>query len=170
MTDASTFAHAARLGELLRARGWRLALAESCTGGGIAAAVTDIAGSSVWFDRAYVAYSEAAKQAMLGVPAELFAAHGAVSLEVARAMARGAASRAGAEVTLAVTGIAGPSGGAPACPVGTVCFAWITPDFGLEAESVRFPGHRKAVRKAAVHHALSVLIERIASGGVDAIA
>jgi len=163
MMDESTQALAARLGELLLARGWRLALAESCTGGGIAAAVTDVAGSSAWFDRAYVVYSASAKQDVLGVPAEMIARFGVVSEEVARAMARAALHRAGVDVALAVTGLAGPSGGSPQCPVGTVCFAWGCPGSMLVARTVHFEGDRHAVRTQAVRFALNALIECLSS-------
>jgi len=163
--DASTRDLAVRLGELLLARGWRLALAESCTGGGIAAAVTDVAGSSAWFDRAYVVYSAAAKREMLGVPTETLARFGAVSEEVARAMAVGASSRAGAEVALAVTGLAGPGGGSPECPVGTVCFAWVCRGSMLVERTVRFAGDRHAVRVEAVRFALNALIECLSDCG-----
>ena len=115
---------AARLGSALRARGLRVATAESCTGGMIAAAITAIAGSSEWFERGFVTYSNEAKHEMLGVPQQAIAAHGAVSEEVALAMADGALARSGADCALSVTGIAGPGGGTRAKPVGIVCLGF----------------------------------------------
>jgi len=155
---------AERAGAALRARGWTAATAESCTGGLVAGAITEIAGSSAWFDRGFVTYSDAAKQAMLGVEAALLDAHGAVSEPVARAMARGALAHSGADVTVAITGIAGPGGGSIAKPVGLVCFAFATREGALEASSHRFDGDRAAVRDAAVAYALEGLA-RLASAG-----
>ena len=148
----------------MRARQWTVAAAESCTGGLIAAAITDIAGSSDWFDRGFVTYSNEAKRQMLGVRAETLAAHGAVSEATAREMAMGALARSGASIAVAVTGIAGPAGGTPAKPVGLVCFAWAKRGGAVEARTERFPGDRAAVRAATVRRALEGLIER-ASGG-----
>nr|WP_315466107.1 CinA family protein [uncultured Rhodoferax sp.] len=143
-------------------RQWMLATAESCTGGMIAAACTDLAGSSAWFERGFVSYSNEAKTDMLGVPAELIAAHGAVSEPVARAMANGALQHSRAQVALSVTGIAGPSGGSPDKPVGTVWFGWATPD-GVWSDMQRFDGDRAAVRAATVRHSLYTLAQRLAS-------
>ncbi len=151
------------LGERLLARGWLLATAESCTGGGIACAVTDIAGSSAWFDRGFVTYSNAAKQDMLGVPAATLAAHGAVSEATARAMASGALARSAAGVAVAVTGVAGPSGGSPAKPVGTVWFAYALAGGAVHARLHRYDGDRAAVRARTVERALGDLI-RLADG------
>ncbi|HMM77909.1 MAG TPA: nicotinamide-nucleotide amidohydrolase family protein [Gammaproteobacteria bacterium] len=151
------------LGERLLARGWLLATAESCTGGGIACAVTDIAGSSAWFDRGFVTYSNAAKQDMLGVPAATLAAHGAVSEATARAMASGALARSAAGVAVAVTGVAGPSGGSPAKPVGTVWFAYALAGSAVHARLHRYDGDRAAVRARTVERALGDLI-RLADG------
>ena len=134
-----------------------LATAESCTGGMIAAACTDLAGSSSWFERGFVSYSNAAKTEMLGVPAALIAEHGAVSEPVARAMAQGALLNSRAQVALAVTGIAGPGGGSADKPVGTVWFAWATPA-GLKSERLLFAGDRAAVRTATLQHSLQGLI------------
>lgn len=134
-----------------------LATAESCTGGMIAAHCTDLAGSSVWFERGFVTYSNAAKTEMLAVDAALIAQHGAVSEAVARAMATGALQHSKAQVAVAVTGIAGPSGGSLDKPVGTVWFAWATPS-GLTSELQEFPGDRAAVRAATVRHALQTLV------------
>ncbi|MCK6424602.1 MAG: nicotinamide-nucleotide amidohydrolase family protein [Burkholderiaceae bacterium] len=149
------------LADRLRRDGWRLACAESCTGGGIAAACTDLAGSSDWFDRGFVTYSNAAKTELLGVEAAAIARHGAVSESVARAMAAGAAERAGTALALSVTGIAGPDGGSPAKPVGTVWFGWRLPDGRVETEHCRFDGDRAAVRAAATRHALAGLLARL---------
>jgi nicotinamide-nucleotide amidase len=125
--DAACLQLAADVGDALQARRWRLATAESCTGGLVAGAVTAVAGSSAWFDRGFVTYSNAAKHEMLAVPSEVIAAHGAVSEPVARAMVEGARARSGAECALSVTGVAGPGGGTPAKPVGMVCFGWLVP-------------------------------------------
>jgi nicotinamide-nucleotide amidase len=148
------------LSEALLARGWRLCTAESCTGGLIAAACTERAGSSDWFERGMVSYSNASKTDLLGVPAELIEAHGAVSAEVAEAMARGAIAHAAAEVSIAVTGVAGPSGGSADKPVGTVWFGWALPGT-CRVERRRFGGDRGAVRRQTVAHALSVLEQAI---------
>jgi nicotinamide-nucleotide amidase len=160
------FALAQRLGELLQAQHAWLTTAESCTAGGVAYAVTQVAGSSAWFDRGFVTYTNAAKQALLGVPEPLLAAHGAVSEPVARAMATGALAASGAQLAVAITGIAGPGGGSPAKPVGTVCFAWArargaagAPANTLVAATRHFAGDRAAVRSAAIIAALQGLID-----------
>lgn len=155
-SDAVLADAAGRLGAALRAAGAKLATAESCTGGWIAKVVTDIAGSSEWFGAGFVTYSNAAKTEMLGVDAGVLAEHGAVSEAVVRAMAAGAKRRAGAELAVAVSGVAGPAGGTPAKPVGTVWFAWDTPA-GIETEHRRFAGDRDAVRRRAVARALEGL-------------
>lgn len=142
----------------LLARRHLLATAESCTGGMIAAACTDLAGSSQWFERGFVTYSNTAKTDMLGVDAGLINQHGAVSEAVARAMVQGAIQRSGAQVAVAVTGVAGPTGGTAAKPVGTVWFGFATPA-GVVTETRRFDGDRAAVRQATVHHALVRLVE-----------
>lgn len=144
----------------LQSRGWMLATAESCTGGLIAAHCTDLPGSSHWFERGFVSYSNAAKQDMLGVPAALIERHGAVSEAVARAMATGAVARSHAQVSIAVTGIAGPGGGSDDKPVGTVWFAWCVGS-RLESERCVFAGDRSAVREATVLHALQGLYLRL---------
>lgn len=149
------------LAQALLARGWKLATAESCTGGLIAAACTELAGSSDWFERGFVTYSNEAKTELLGVDAALIAQHGAVSEVVARAMAFGAVRHSQAQVSVAVTGIAGPSGGSPQKPVGTVWFGFQV-DGRLSSETVRFEGDRAAVRSASVEHALRRLIELLA--------
>jgi nicotinamide-nucleotide amidase len=149
-----------RLAALLRERQWMLATAESCTGGMIAAACTDLAGSSDWFERGFVTYSNEAKIELLGVDAALIDAHGAVSEVVARAMAFGAVRHSRARVSAAVTGIAGPAGGSPEKPVGTVWFAFMV-DGRLSSETRRFDGDRAAVRRQTVDHALQRLVEHI---------
>ncbi len=146
------------LATLLRQRGWRLATAESCTGGMIAAACTDLAGSSDWFERGFVTYSNEAKTALLGVPAGLIASHGAVSEEVARAMAQGALDHAPVQLAVAVTGIAGPGGAVPGKPVGTVWLAWATAA-GVQTERLQLAGDRAAVRAATVQAALHRLVQ-----------
>jgi nicotinamide-nucleotide amidase len=148
---------AAEVGRVLHSKGLLLATAESCTGGGAAQAVTDIAGSSGWFERGFVTYSNAAKSELLGVPAELIAQHGAVSEEVAAAMAAGAVAHSGAHVALSTTGIAGPGGAVPGKPVGTVCFGWAGPG-GTRTERLVFGGDRRAVREQAVAHSLQGLL------------
>lgn len=150
----------ARLARTLLARGWGMATAESCTGGLIAAACTDLSGSSAWFERGFVTYSNEAKTELLGVDAALIAQHGAVSEPVARAMVAGAVARSRAQVAVAVTGVAGPTGGSADKPVGTVWFGLATPA-GIVTETRRFEGDRAAVREATVAHALARLIERI---------
>ncbi len=137
---------AARLGRILGERGLRMCTAESCTGGLIGALVTEIPGSSAWYDRGFVTYSNEAKTELLGVSPATLAKHGAVSAETAAEMALGAAARSRADIAAAVTGIAGPDGGAPDKPVGTVWLAWRFPDGRAERELRRFPGDRRSVR------------------------
>ena len=146
------------MANFLQKKGWFLATAESCTGGMISAACTDLAGSSAWFERGFVTYSNAAKTDMLGVDAALISQHGAVSEAVARAMVQGAIRHSNAQVAVAVTGVAGPTGGTAAKPVGTVWFGFATPA-GVITETHRFDGDRAAVRQATVHHALARLVE-----------
>ena len=146
------------LADALRARGWRIASAESCTGGLIAAACTSVAGSSDWFERGFVTYSNEAKTDLLGVESALVQRHGAVSEEVARAMAEGALRHAPVQLAVAVTGIAGPGGAVPGKPVGTVWLAWGTAA-GLHAERLQLDGDRGAVRAATVAAALRRLLE-----------
>jgi nicotinamide-nucleotide amidase len=146
------------LADSMLKKGWLLATAESCTGGLISAACTDLAGSSTWFERGFVTYSNEAKTAMLGVDAALIAANGAVSEAVARAMVQGAIERSRAQVAVAVTGVAGPTGGSRAKPVGTVWFGFMV-DGSLSSEMLRFDGDRAAVRAATVQHALQRLVE-----------
>jgi nicotinamide-nucleotide amidase len=158
--DPDTPALVRTLADRLQRRRWMMATAESCTGGLIAGACTDLAGSSQWFERGFVTYSNEAKTELLGVDAALIAAHGAVSEPVARAMAEGAAARSRAQVVVAVTGVAGPSGGSPGKPVGTVWFGWSV-NAQVRTECRRFQGDRATVRAATVHHALRTLAEMV---------
>jgi nicotinamide-nucleotide amidase len=147
------------LAALLQKKGWMLSTAESCTGGLIGAACTELAGSSAWFERGFITYSNEAKTELLGVDAAVIAAHGAVSEPVARAMATGAIAHAApSRVALAVTGVAGPTGGTPEKPVGTVWFGWSV-DGDVRTERRRFDGDRATVRTATVRHALQTLVE-----------
>lgn len=149
-----------QLAAKLLQRQWMLATAESCTGGLIAGVCTDLSGSSNWFERGFVTYSNAAKTELLGVPAALIDAHGAVSEEVARAMAEGAVKHSHAQVAVAVTGVAGPTGGTAEKPVGLVWFGFALPGQVL-TEKMHFAGDRAAVRSATVHHALQRLTEML---------
>ena len=150
----------AEVGEALKRRGWTLATAESCTGGWIAQCVTATPGSSGWFDRAMVAYSNAAKISMLGVPEMLILDHGAVSQPVVQAMARGALVHSTADITVAVSGVAGPAGGSDAKPVGTVWIAFSGVGGPERAEGFWYAGDRWAIRAQAVRDALSGLLAR----------
>jgi len=154
---------ARRLGERLVARGLMLVTAESCTGGWVAKTVTDLPGSSQWFDRGFVTYSNAAKQEMLGVGVGILDAHGAVSEPVVRAMVAGALARSRSQVAIAISGIAGPGGGMPDKPVGTVWCAWGVPQGHISACGHCFAGDREAVRLASVRAALAGLLERLPS-------
>lgn len=155
------FAIAMEVGQLLKQRGLMLATAESCTGGGVALAITDIAGSSAWFDCGFVTYSNASKIALLKVPTQTLDQHGAVSEETATAMCQGALRNSRAQLALATTGIAGPDGGVPGKPVGTVCFGWACGE-ALRVETKHFSGDRAAVRAQSVDHALRGLLDFIA--------
>jgi nicotinamide-nucleotide amidase len=154
---------AERVAQRLKARGDTIVTAESCTGGWVAQELTAIAGSSKWFERGFVTYSNEAKQEMLGVRAETLQRHGAVSEETAAEMARGALEKSRGTVALAITGIAGPSGGTPAKPVGTVCFAWATKrgKAGTApcSETRRFSGDREAVRRQSVDYSLEKVLQ-----------
>ncbi len=149
---------AARVGVTLKARGQMLAAAESCTGGWVAQSLTAIAGSSDWFERGFVTYSNAAKQEMLGVSAATLAAHGAVSEQTAREMAQGALAHSRAQLALAITGVAGPGGGTKEKPVGTVCFAWADAGGVLGTQTRHFEGDRESVRRQSVAFALQTLL------------
>ena len=161
-TEKSAAALVDELASLLIGAQWKLATAESCTGGMIAAACTDLAGSSVWFERGFVTYSNAAKIELLGVSQALTENPGAVSEPVVRAMAQGAISNSKAQISLAVTGVAGPTGGSIAKPVGTGWFGFATPQ-GIVTEMRRFKGDRAAVRSATVVHALQRMVELVAA-------
>lgn len=145
------------LAQTLTARGWLMATAESCTGGLIAGACTDVSGSSAWFERGFVTYSNEAKTELIGVDTALIEVHGAVSEAVARAMAEGAIRHSRAQVSVAVTGVAGPTGGSVDKPVGTVWFGWSV-NGHVTTEMQRFDGDRAAVRDATVTHALQKLL------------
>ena len=152
---------AALAGERLKARGFKLVTAESCTGGWVAQAVTSVSGSSDWFERGFVTYSNDAKREMLGVRAETLERTGAVSEETALEMARGALAASRAQVAVSITGVAGPTGGTAAKPVGMVCFGWALAGGGAEAATKRFAGDRGEVRRQAVIFALQGVLERI---------
>lgn len=155
MTSDASLCHALSL--QLRERGWMLTTAESCTGGLIAATCTELAGSSDWFERGFVTYSNAAKSELLSVPAALIKDHGAVSESVVREMALGALKHANAQVSIAVTGIAGPGGGSADKPVGTVWLGWAIQG-QIVTECQQFAGDRAQVRAATVRYALSRLL------------
>jgi nicotinamide-nucleotide amidase len=161
MTDEALRMLAERLAQRLTEGGLRLAVAESCTGGWIAKVLTDLAGSSLWFERGFVTYSNAAKQELLGVPATLLQLDGAVSEAVVRAMAQGALTASPAEVALAVSGIAGPGGGSADKPVGTVWLAWARRAGEVSAQRAQFSGDREAVRRQTVALALEGLLARL---------
>lgn len=149
---------AAQLGQALLRRGWRLACAESCTGGWAAQALTAIAGSSEWFERGYVTYSNDAKVEVLGIASGILEQFGAVSVETARAMAEGVLAHSRAQVAFAITGIAGPGGGTPDKPVGTVCFAWAMQEEATVTGRTQFSGDRRQVRAQSVRHAFGRML------------
>ena len=152
------------LGERLRAASALLVTAESCTGGWAAQVVTSVAGSSGWFERGFVTYSNAAKQELLGVRAETLQRHGAVSEETAREMALGALAHSRGTVAVSVTGVAGPGGGSPDKPVGMVCFAWADAQGRIRSETARFEGDRESVRRQSVIHALEGVLAALDGG------
>ena len=152
---------AGRVGALLLASGEKLAVAESCTGGWVAQCLTAIAGSSTWFERGFVTYSNEAKQEMLGVSTATLQRHGAVSEEAAAEMAVGALLHSHADWALAITGIAGPSGGSPEKPVGTVCFGWVGKTAQTSTATSHFSGEREDIRACAVAHALRGLLAQM---------
>lgn len=167
-SDGELYELAVRVGTALRAAGWRVVTAESCTAGWVAKALTDVAGSSRWLECGYVTYSNAAKARDLGVPEQVLAEHGAVSGETVRAMATGALRVSGADVSVAISGIAGPDGGVPGKPVGTVWFAVArrTGDATVHrAEMKLFDGNRELVRRQSVERALQLLLD-LAGGPV----
>lgn len=154
---------AAELGVALKARGLMLAMAESCTGGLVAEATTRIAGSSAWFDRGFVTYSNAAKIDMLGVNSKTLEKFGAVSEQTAKEMAIGALKNSAAQIAGSITGIAGPDGGTLEKPVGTVCFAWVGQNLPVSASTQIFSGNRETIRQQAAIYMMAGLIERLSS-------
>ncbi|MGB6976338.1 MAG: nicotinamide-nucleotide amidase [Gammaproteobacteria bacterium] len=157
--DQELYELAEAVGKQLQARQWLLATAESCTGGWIATAITSIAGSSQWFERGFVTYSDLAKEQMLGVRTETLAAHGAVSQQVVREMAEGALRHSRAEISVAVTGIAGPTGGTIEKPVGLVWFGWTGRYLATQTDAQHFHGNRQEIRRQAVVFALTRILE-----------
>jgi len=160
--DTQLAALSAQVGRTLEARGLTLATAESCTGGWVAQVITYTAGSSAWFDRGFVTYSNEAKQDMLGVRPETLTREGAVSLETAKEMAVGALKNSKALISLAITGIAGPTGGSSGKPVGTVCFSWCFRGEAPVYRRKRFGGDRESIRRQALIFALEELLALIA--------
>jgi len=151
-----------QLGQALKENNFTLALAESCTGGLASAAITDISGSSIWFDRGFITYSNTAKQQMLGVPNETFSQYGSVSEETAQAMVMGALNNSDADIAGSITGIAGPSGGSANKPVGMVCFAYLTKNGQLRTLTKQFTGDRQAIRHQSVIQLLNGLMDLVA--------
>ncbi len=156
-----------RVGTALLERKSMLACAESCTGGWVAEVVTATGGSSQWFERGFVTYSNAAKQEMLGVKADTLRRDGAVSEAVVREMAAGALRRSHAQAALAISGVAGPTGGSPGKPVGTVCFAWVLRGGEPTAETLLLSGDREEVRKQSVIHALQGLLLKLSEASAN---
>lgn len=163
VTDSPLYDLAARVGSALRSRRGLIVTAESCTGGWIAKVMTDVPGSSGWFDGGFVTYSNRAKQALLGVPPATLAAYGAVSAETVAAMAAGALARSRATVVVAVSGIAGPDGGSPDKPVGTVYLTWVVRNGPTHTERQQFVGDREAVRRQTVAVALQGILDILAA-------
>jgi len=159
--DADLYELAERVGRALLARRQLLATAESCTGGLVAGAITAVAGSSAWFERGFVTYTNDAKTELLGLPRQTLDTFGAVSIQTAEGMSQGALAFSRAQWSVAVTGIAGPSGGSTEKPVGTVCFAWSGP-FGVRSERRHLEGDRAEVRRESVRIALAGLVDRLA--------
>lgn len=154
MPDNSLFELAARVGAALKAQGVMLATAESCTGGWVSQALTAVPGSSLWFERGFVTYTYISKREMLGVSQDTLGSHGAVSEQTVREMVAGALANSHAQIAVAISGTAGPDGGTPDKPVGTVCFAWSIKNGEPKSATRYIPGDREAVRRAAVHIAL----------------
>lgn len=164
MADYANITHsnlAIELGVALKARGYTLALAESCTGGMVAQAVTSVAGSSAWFDRGFITYSNQAKIEMLGVSSQTLENFGAVSENTSVEMALGALKNSHAQITGSISGIAGPDGGTAEKPVGTVCFAWVGEDFSAQTTTKHFNGSREEIRQQAAIVMLAGLIDRL---------
>ena len=164
MPDSVLYKLAEEVGVALKARGLMLASAESCTGGWVSEAVTMVPGSSDWFERGFVTYTYISKREMLGVKEATLEKRGAVSEEVVREMAEGALARSHAQVAVAVSGVAGPSGGTPEKPVGTVCFAWGMKGGKPRSETKRFAGDRESVRRQSVEHALNGVLALLQGG------
>ncbi|MBI2296730.1 MAG: nicotinamide-nucleotide amidohydrolase family protein [Betaproteobacteria bacterium] len=162
MPDPVLYRLAEEVGAALKSRRLMLATAESCTGGWVAEAITMVAGSSDWFERGFVTYTYVSKREMLGVKERTLETHGAVSEEVVREMAQGTLAHSHAQVAVAVSGVAGPSGGTPEKPVGTVCFAWALKDGAPRSETLRCSGDREAVRRQSVEHALKGVLALLA--------
>jgi len=153
-----------QLAQILLAKGFKIALAESCTGGLLAAQLTSLAGSSDWFERGFVTYSNQAKEESIGVPKELIERYGAVSEEVALAMAEGVLNHSLAQVSVAITGIAGPGGGSANKPVGMVCFAWgmqVADQIQTHSQTKQFSGDRQSIREQACVYAIESLLEQL---------
>lgn len=161
VSDAELHQLATELGDRLRARGWMLATAESCTGGWVGQLLTSLPGSSEWFERGFITYANAAKVEMLGVSEEILATHGAVSEQTAGAMAAGALKHSHAQAALAISGIAGPGGGTPQKPVGLVCYGWALANGTVMSSTCRLDGDREEIRSRAVAAALRGLIELV---------
>jgi len=161
VSDEELHQLAIELGGKLRARGWMLATAESCTGGWVGQLLTSLPGSSEWFERGFITYANAAKIEMLGVSEEILAAYGAVSEQTAAAMAAGALKHSHAQAALAISGVAGPGGGTPQKPVGLVCYGWALADGTVMSSTCRLDGDREEIRSRAVAAALRGLIELI---------
>ena len=151
----------ATMAKTLLAKGWRLSTAESCTGGLVAAMITALAGSSEWFERGYITYSNQAKSEDIDVSQNLIEQYGAVSDQVARAMSIGAKQNSGSDIALSITGIAGPTGGSPEKPVGTVCFAWVLANDQMISETKHFEGDRQQIRQQACDFSLRKLLSLV---------
>jgi nicotinamide-nucleotide amidase len=149
------------IAQVLKKRHWKLVTAESCTGGGLAYALTAIPGSSAWFEQGWVTYSNRSKQELLGLSVSTLEKFGAVSAQTAAAMAEGAVINSGAEASIAITGIAGPDGGTPEKPVGMVWFAWKGANFATQAQVQYFNGDRTAIRQQAIQYALTGFVEKL---------
>ncbi|MFZ4535595.1 CinA family protein [Propionivibrio sp.] len=160
MNQQELEALAAQVGSLFEANGQKLVTAESCTGGWVAQCLTAVPGSSAWFDRGFITYSNAAKHEMLDVEFDTLNTHGAVSEATAAAMAAGALCHSQGDWALAITGVAGPSGGSPDKPVGTVCFSWAGAEGRIDTQTCHFKGCREEVRAQSVEHALSGVLRR----------
>lgn len=161
MKRPNTYQLSRKLGKRLFEKGWKVAVAESCTGGGLACAITSVAGSAQWFGRGVVTYSNLAKMEMLGVSEETLRNHGSVSVETAREMAVGVLEKSYADISLSITGIAGPTGGTEEKPVGTVCFGLALRVGGIKAVRHQFYSGRKHVRDCAVGFALQLMLEAV---------